>query len=219
VPPRTRSEAQKIRPTRRRRPANEAREAILDAAEKRLVRVGPAGIRLQEIAADVGVSHPTVLHHFGNRALLVKAVTSRALAEIHAQIIEAVQASTGDESQLAALLDAVFGALTRTGHARVLMWLALEGHRIEGAEVKLDDVVEATHAMRKAKRPPFTTAPWPRRDDTAHTVVLGALALVGSAVIGAPLFENAGLGNDAQTGARFRKWLARLMVRHLESSG
>jgi AcrR family transcriptional regulator len=219
VPSRTRAEPSKIRPARRRRMATEARQAILDAAEKRLIRVGPAGIRLQEIAADVGVSHSNVLHHFGNRGLLVKAVITRALAEIHQQIIEAVQASTGEEAQLAALLDAVFDALSRTGHARVLMWLALEGHRIEGAEVRLDDVIDVTHAMRKAKRPPETTGPWARREDTAHTVVLGALALVGSAVMGPTLFENAGLGGDAQAGARFRRWLARLMVRHLESPG
>src|SRR5260221_641713 len=52
---------------RKRRTADEARTAMLDAAEQRLVASGPAAIRLQEVAADVGVSHPTVLHHFGNR--------------------------------------------------------------------------------------------------------------------------------------------------------
>ena len=208
----------KIRPARRRRNAAEAAKAILDAAEKRLIRVGPAGIRLQEVAADAGVTHSNVLHHFGSRGLLVKAVITRALAEIHLQIIEALQSSTGEEGQLAALLDAVFDALTRTGHARVLMWLALEGHRIENADVKLSDVIDATHAMRKAKQPPEHRPPL-RREDTAHTVVLGALALVGSAVMGPTLFENAGLGADAQTGPRFRRWLARLMVRHLESPG
>ena len=47
-----------------RRTAEAARAAILEAAEKRLAEAGPAGIRLQGVAADVGVSHPTVLHHF-----------------------------------------------------------------------------------------------------------------------------------------------------------
>jgi len=34
---------------------------------------------LQEIAADVGVSHSTILHHFGSREALVEAVVTRAL--------------------------------------------------------------------------------------------------------------------------------------------
>src|SRR5450432_3158548 len=68
--------------TRRRRTSDEARAAILDAAERRLVSSGPAGIRLQEVAADVGVSHPTVLHHFGSREALVREVCERRFAAI-----------------------------------------------------------------------------------------------------------------------------------------
>ena len=41
-------------PVRKRRTAEVARSAILDAAERRLIAAGPAGIRLQEVAADVG---------------------------------------------------------------------------------------------------------------------------------------------------------------------
>ena len=55
-----------------RRTAEDARAAILDAAERRLGATGPGGIRLQEVAADVGVSHSTVLHHFGSREGLVE---------------------------------------------------------------------------------------------------------------------------------------------------
>src|SRR4051812_32579591 len=80
---------------RRRRDAEDARAAILDAAERRLVLAGPAGIRLQEVAADVGVSHPTVLHHFGSREALVAAVIHRALERIHAEVVQAIGASTG----------------------------------------------------------------------------------------------------------------------------
>ncbi|MBV1885644.1 MAG: TetR family transcriptional regulator, partial [Parvibaculaceae bacterium] len=57
--------ALKARPAKRiRRTAEEARRLILDAAEKRLAEQGPEGIRLQDIAKDIGVSHPAILHHF-----------------------------------------------------------------------------------------------------------------------------------------------------------
>src|SRR5262245_29549382 len=118
------------KPPRRRRDAAVARADILDAAERRLVASGPSGIRLQEVAADAGVSHPTVLHHFGSREALVKAVIIRALEAIHASLVTAIQRSSGEEAQLTAMLEAVFGALAGAGHARVIVWLALEGYPI-----------------------------------------------------------------------------------------
>ena len=67
------------KPKRIRRTASEAKSMILDAAEKRLREFGPAGIKLQELAADVGVSHPAILHHFGSRDDLVEAVDRKSV--------------------------------------------------------------------------------------------------------------------------------------------
>lgn len=199
---------------RRRLDAATAQALILDATERRLILGGPSGIRLQEVAADAGVSHPTVLHHFGSRELLVKAVIARSLRSINEALIEAITASSGDEEQLEAMLENVAITLAKTGHGRVIMWLALEGHRFDGAEVRLSDVVDATHAFRlsrfeKGKKKPT-------REDTAQTVVLAALALVGGSVIGATLLENAGVGGNGTGEARFRKWLSRLLLGHFE---
>jgi AcrR family transcriptional regulator len=205
------------RPRRRRRDAAEARAAILDAAERRLVADGPSGLRLQEVAADAGVSHPTVLHHFGSRDALVKAVIARSLEEIHARLVEAIEASTGEEGQLAAMLDGVYDALSSGGRGRVMMWLALEGVPTDGAGASLAKVVDASHALRKARCRGKERAP--PREDTAHAVVLAALAMLGSAVLGPELLENAGLPRDSAAGARFRAWLARLLSRYLDVAG
>jgi AcrR family transcriptional regulator len=198
---------------RRRLDSAAAREVILDATEKRLVVVGPSGIRLQEVAADAGVSHPTVLHHFGSRELLVQAVIARALQAINAALVEAIGASSGDEKQLEAMFESVATALDRTGHGRVIMWLALEGHRIDGAEVRLSDVVGATHALRLTRK---RRGPQPTREDTARTVVLAALALVGGTVLAPTLLENAGL-TAANAGPDFRRWLARLLLQYFDA--
>ena len=104
MPTRRRSSAPSTAAPRRRRTAEEARTAILDAAERRLVASGPASIRLQEVAADVGVSHPTVLHHFGSREALVEAVVVRALDSLHARLLEAVRASPEGPHEVTALL-------------------------------------------------------------------------------------------------------------------
>lgn len=204
------------RKPRRRLDAAAARELILDATEKRLVVAGPSGIRLQEVAADAGLSHPTVLHHFGNRDLLVKAVIERSLRALNSSLIEAVKTSGGDEGRLEAVLEGVAQTLETTGHARVLLWLLLEGHRIDEPDNSLSDVVDAVHGLRLAKQ---EGAKKPKREDTARVTVLAALALVGGAVLGPTLRERAGLGDDPPAGVRFRSWLARLLVEHLEGPG
>lgn len=205
--------AKKKAKPRRRLDAEAARKLILDATERRLVRVGPSGIRLQEVAKDAGVSHPTVLHHFGSRELLVKAVIERSVRAINASLVEAIAASGGDESQLESLLENVAAVLERSGHARIVMWLALEGHRIEAAEAHLTDVVDAVHALRMSQT---ECSPRPKRDDTARTVVLAALALFGGALLAPALLENAGLGDGAREAPKFRTWLARVLIEHLE---
>ena len=212
--PRTRAAPKK--PPRRRRDAAVARADILDAAERRLVIAGPSGIRLQEVAADAGVSHPTVLHHFGSREELVKAVIVRALRGIHASLVEAIHTSEGEESKLATMLESVFAALAGSGHARVIVWLALEGYAIEEAGAHLGDVVDAAHALRIARHRGKSR---PTREDTAHTVVLAALATLASAIVGPTMLANAGLGPDPPAGARFRTWLAKRLWQHLEAGG
>jgi AcrR family transcriptional regulator len=199
---------------RRRLDAEAARELILDVTERRLVELGPSGIRLQEVAKGAGVSHPTVLHHFGSREHLVRAVIARSLRRINASLVEAIQASSGDDEKLEGLIENVAGVFEKTGHARVVFWLALEGHRIDSAEARLFDVVDAAHAIRLSRK---KTSKKPTREDTARTVVLAALALVGGTIVGSTLLENAGLGGDARTSVEFRRWLARLLIEHLDA--
>lgn len=198
---------------RRRLESAAARELILDATEKRLIVVGPSGIRLQEVAADAGVSHSTVLHHFGSRDLLVQAVIARSLQAINATLVEAIGTSSGDPKQLEAMFESVAVALERTGHGRVIMWLALEGHRIDSAEVRLSDVVGATHALRVTRKGKGAK---PTREDTARAVVLVALALVGGAVLAPSLLANAGL-TSTHAASEFRAWLARVLLAHLDA--
>ena len=75
-----------------RRSADDARREILDAAEAMLRDLGPAGIRLHQIADDVGVSHPAILHHFGSREGLIEAGVNRAVERLESDLIEAIAA-------------------------------------------------------------------------------------------------------------------------------
>ncbi len=57
-----------------------AREAILDAAQVRLLEHGPAGLVLDLVAADAGVSKGGLLYHFPSKEALVAGLTERMLA-------------------------------------------------------------------------------------------------------------------------------------------
>ena len=53
------------------------RERLLDAAEHLIARYGYEGASLRDIGARVGVSNATVLHHFGSKLELYRAVLDR----------------------------------------------------------------------------------------------------------------------------------------------
>ena len=216
-------------PPRKRRTAEEARTAILDAAERRLVASGPAAIRLQEVAADVGVSHPTVLHHFGSREALVQAVVARALDAVHAGLMAAVQASADEKppaprarkaggtpgaDQVVAMLDAVFDALVTGNHGRTFLWLALSGYA-PAEDLRVRSLAEAVHAVRRSRRAGKKRAP--AFEDSYFAVLLPALALLSLSVIGEPTGAAvAGLDPGSIGSRAFLRWLARLIHEHLE---
>jgi len=197
---------------RKRRSAEEARTAILDAAEKRLVASGPAAIRLQEVAADVGVSHPTVLHHFGSREALVEAVVVRAIERLHAGLLSAMSASEPGTENVERMLDAVFDVLAGGGVGRTFLWLALSGYA-PAEDLPVRSVAEAVHAIRRQKRTGKKRAPL--FEDTYFTVLLPALAMLSLSVVGVPEGQDAGDRDRLGTRA-FRRWLARLIHEHLD---
>ncbi len=195
------------RAPRKRRTAEQARSAILDAAERRLVADGPGAIRLQEVAADVGVSHPTVLHHFGSREGLVEAVVVRALDSLHAVLVATMRTAPEHPEKVEAMLDGVFDALTSGGHGRAFLWLALSGYAPTVEELRVRSVADVVHEIRKEKRKQAGKRA-PPAEDTYFTVLLPALALLSLSVIGHE--------DDPEGPARFRAWLARLIHEHLQ---
>jgi AcrR family transcriptional regulator len=188
----------------KRRTAEEARRAILDAAEHRLGEVGPDGLRLQQIARDVGVSHPAILHHFGSREELVKAVVQRAIEGLEAETVRAFAGGTGAPPSLE-IIERTYDVLVDKGYARLVAWVLLSGHRIEPSN-RLRIVAEVAHARRKAGG---GTAPF---EDTLFRALLVALVTFGEAVAGPAMRASAGLDDDPASARRFREWLASVVI-------
>jgi AcrR family transcriptional regulator len=213
-PPRVREDGPVNTRKPRRAPAD-TRTALLAAAERRLVRDGPSALRLQDVAADVGVSHPALLHHFGSREGLVRAVIQGAIQSLQADLVRAL-ANAEKPASGADLFERVFATLADEGHARLMAWLALSGYDpLDSDDIRANwaAIGDAAHALRlatsKGKRKPT-------REDTTFTVVLSALALFGQAIAGPATFRAAGLGDDPRVQRRFRAWLAALLAAHLD---
>jgi len=191
---------------RLRRTPEEARRLILEAAQTRLAATGPEGLRLQDIAAAAGISHPLILHHFGSREGLVRALTREAAAELRDKLVAAMESS---EYSVEQLLDRVFDTF-RDGLAQRLVWLVTvdPDGGAEGTQLIIRDIADRLHERRIAAAPPGTAIP---RADTDALIHLVATSAFGDALYGPQLHRSAGLPAIGETDRSFRQWLAALI--------
>jgi AcrR family transcriptional regulator len=195
---------------RRRLPAADARLRILDAAERRLIEAGPEGLRLAELAQELGISHPAILHHFGSREELVREVVRRAIGTLNAELIAAFsEAIAGAVLPAETVLDRIAGTLAERGQARLIAWLILSGREPPelDAGLRLARVGEALHASRRARHKDRKLDP----HETEFLVQLVAFALLGDALFGERLRKQEGLPSHARASAEFRARLGKLV--------
>ncbi|MFT4571505.1 MAG: AcrR family transcriptional regulator [Candidatus Binatia bacterium] len=198
--------------TRRRRTAAEATSQILDAAEARLREVGPEGLKLQEIARDVGVSHPAILHHFGSRQGLVQAVVRRALENLQGELLGMIREHTqGPEPvDLSAVMRRIYEVLAQRGHARLLAWLILSGQEIEDQQEYVRSLAEAGQ-VRMHQDGYINESREFEFDDMLFVVMLIAYTSLGAGVAGDAIRKSAGLADDPKVMDRFTGWFAHLI--------
>jgi len=203
----------RAQPQRRRRSAEEARRVILEAAQKRLAECGPEEIRLQDIASDVGISHPAILHHFGTREGLMAAVAAHAMQTLNRDLVEAMSGPAVPTAL--ELLAQVRETLDDRGHARLVAWMVLTGR--DGGDEDRDPIMlrqlgEALHARRVETARAEGREP-ASLEDSLFTVMLVASAFFGDALIGSILRRSAGLGDDEDGQRRFDRWFADFLGR------
>jgi AcrR family transcriptional regulator len=189
---------------RRRRSAEEARKRILEAAERELMRVGPEGLRLTDLARELRVSHPAILHHFGSREGLVAAVVQQTMSKLSDDLIEGLR----DASDRDRLMDMVAEVCTGRGFARLSAWLMLSG-RVSGLTFKPDfpirRMAEAVHALRERH------VEGASYEDTLFVLQLVAITLLGDALFGAEVRRASAVEATPAAAQEFRRRLARLL--------
>lgn len=190
------------RPKRIRRTVDEARTLILDAADKVTRAQGPASLRLQDVAREAGVSHPTILHHFGNREGLLQALNARTMTQLTQDVIDGMGTTGSGEDGVARTF-----AAYRSGVAERLVWLMQSGALPSAERLKLfEQIVTSLHETRRRFA---TSGKEPDIADTRHIVHLTTVAALGDALFGARL-RQAGDGEEAARQA-FERFLARMI--------
>lgn len=194
---------------RKRRSAEAARSEILTAAESRLQHHGLEGLNVVDVAADCGMSHATVLHHFGNtagmRRALVEHMTDRLLRDI---ITELQRDPTPEPPEILARL---FNALSRSGHAKLLAWLSIGGEALS-EDLEPTDHVQALFAQLVPELARRLPEDWDRERVAKRMIFLIATAAIGYGLAGDRLPRL--LAMEEADAAGFPAWLGR-QISHL----
>lgn len=169
------------------------REAILAAASHRFAERGFAGTSLAEIADEVGIRTPSLLHHFPSKVELYRAVLLEAFDDWVDLIDETVADPSDGWPQVEHVLRSAFrfGA-QRPDFVRLVRWEALGGGRVLAQE--LADVLRPLFERAVAFLEHEMEAGRIRRCDAPRLVLTGYGAVL-SYLSDAPLVGSL-LGDD-----------------------
>lgn len=198
---------------RRRLKGADARARILDAATERLGKVGPQGLRLADLAKELGISHQAILHHFGSRDGLVAEVTRRAIEGLQSELAAGIVAVEDHERGAAQMIERAYAVIVEQGYGRLLAHLVLSDpdHELDRRR-PLQLLAQIAHLARERNTER-------RHDpkDTAFTLMMLTYSMLGAAVFEENLLVAFGLEGERDAPAQYRAWLAALVTKHLEA--
>jgi len=189
---------------RARKPAEQTRAEIVAVAQEHLMRDGPDALRLNDVAAQVGISRQAILHHFGSRAGLVRQVVAHAWGGLFQDLAALTRDAEGASPD--AFVDHLDQVVRARGNARLGAWLLLSGEGLPD-EAFEDALAELPQVMAGPKGDP---------DEARRVLLLVGAALFGDAVFGRRLRQALGMPDSEQEREAFRRWLVRRLWERAE---
>src|SRR5882724_557823 len=191
---------------RTRRPPQEARRLILDAAAALLADGGVAAVQVRAVAARVGMTDAGVTYHFQSRENLLRELLQHGGRQLRAAVRKVLASWLEQGADLFELVGSLAG-LYRQGYGELAIALHAAGWREHGSGM-LNPVVEALHQLR----PP--TAPI---EDTRLAVAALHQAMAIEPLYGSAFRRSAGLtGVAASAPADQLRWWTRQLQLALE---
>lgn len=176
-----------------RRTPEEAKSLILSVACDRLSALGLEGLNISGVAKDAGMSHATVIHHFGSTGAMREALLEKMTQDLLSDMMVALNY----HEEPAKVLDHLFDTLSQGGHGRLLAWLALDQQAFSPASVSKGLFTDILNKIAEGSGDPV---------HAKQIVFLVAIAAMGKSICGDAI---AGLIGINETEARqFPEWLA-----------
>ena len=181
---------------KRRRTAEEAKAIILETAAARLREHGLEGLNITGVAEAAGMTHATLIHHFGSSGEMREALANKMTLELINDLVQAMGANVSP----AELARNVFSALAEGGHAKLLAWRAVEGNLAPDYQTQVrelfDQLLEKTQDVIEVDS----------REDLQRIIMLVATAAIGYGLAGEVLIDVLGMSEETVQG--FPSWVA-----------
>lgn len=203
------------RRTRTRRSPDEARRLILEAAEKRLAAGGPDAVRVQHIAADLGITDAAIYHHFKNREGLLDALARFGARNLKTAMEDVIARFDGDREDIDAVAALALETFERRGYARLVLWLSIAGIPSDRGSGMFDNLGRAFERRFLAASPPGTDKATAARDARFLATLL-VLVVFAEPMLGTISRRSIGLGGGRATTLQFRRWFSGAMLSLLE---
>jgi len=195
------------RPRVRRSP-EEARSLILDTAGKRLAEHGIRGLNIKDIAADSGINHGTLLHHFGS----AEGMRNALLVKLSEELINEMSMILTSGAPPEQLFIELFRLMSQTGQTKLLAWRALEDYGDEQAPQP-----GPSEALIKELLAGVTQKIQGRDESLARNIIFLALSsAVGWGICGPALKKTLGMSADLQD--QFPAWVGEQLPKLIEDS-
>jgi AcrR family transcriptional regulator len=189
-----------------RRHPEEARQLILETAEKLRVSGGPAAVNVRGVAQRINMTDAGVTHHFGSRDGLLIALLQHGGRRLRRAVEDATKAWIDGGTTIRDLVDSIADVYA-DGYAELAIALHAAGWRDKGAGL-LEPVVDALHAARRR-----TGTRSPKRLETRLAVAALHQALATEPVYGDAFRRSAGIGEPAAGRDRQqRDWWAKTLA-------
>jgi AcrR family transcriptional regulator len=188
---------------RTRRPPQEARRLILDAAAALLADGGVAAVQVRAVAARVGMTDAGVTYHFQSRENLLRELLRHGGRQLRAAVRDVLASWLEQGADLLELVESLAG-LYRRGYGELAIALHAAGWREHGSGM-LNPVVEALHQLR----PPAASL-----EDTRLAVAALHQAMATEPLYGSAFRRSAGLTGVAASDPtdQLRWWTRQLQL-------
>ena len=186
--------------TRKRRSPEEAKAAVLMAATELALDEGPGSIKIARVARAAGMTHPTVLHHFGSAEGLLTALHSHMARQVREDFLSVLKGLSAPEDRLRHI-DQTLSQLSDPRRGRLLAYLVASGvdpfpPASEGGLSKIFAALELGSDPQQAQ----------------NVLLLALLSMYGEGLFGDALRQRLGIEQGAAHRDQFRRWMLRLLA-------